>query len=121
MQLWLPNHSFSKGDLICWSSLLASEISYNFDNSDKIPLYDCLELLIERIESSNYLTKKWVKEIESRFNENKIISILLQGSKANLFSILKDGNKITNPKQKDFNRLEICLSPEKVWKDKLKE
>ena len=88
MEAWLPNDAVIPNDSVRWWSLLAEEISLQSDDIyQKIPLENILDALIGRIESSAWLINRWENEIESKFNEEKILNKLSLGTKFGIFAI----------------------------------
>ena len=93
MELWLPDSASDTKDFTRWSSLLAEELRIYREqgNTGKIYVSTALNLLIDRIESSKYLDKKWSELVQSQYSEKEIIENLLHnGESKSMFSTFNE-------------------------------
>ena len=98
MELWLPDSASDTKDFTRWSSLLAEELRIyrKQGNSGKIYVFTALNLLIDRIESSKYLDKKWSELVQSQFSEKEVIENLLHnGESKSMFSTFNEEERKT--------------------------
>lgn len=122
MEMWLPKDAKVPGDLIRWWALLAEEVSLQTQNSAKnISLISALDLMIERIESNEYLRAAWEQEIEGKENSDElsILNSLAYGSLFGMYRIVKSmsSSKIIHKLEMDhLQKASISLSGKGMWK-----
>jgi len=121
MDLWLPKEARLAGDWTRWWALLGEEVSLLTNNpSEKIPLINALDSVIERMESIDYLRDTWEEQVEVGLDELEIVNKLAFGCKFGIYCIAKsrDAKGIKSKLSMDqIRNAVISLGGESAWQD----